>query len=178
MRSSNLIKIAVRTNSRVFDLSNELQNSRLIVLTHWLCVTSCTAHTSPRQAVGHSPAFTTVWPLLNSYCVVEQTVNGQIEQNILLSWKAFRVANTKGIETKQRQSFHCTLHWSDHVTWTHCISMRKTKPFLGKISTSLCRSVNNSRPQTSESHRTINIEIQRADLLIQIIDLAKVTESH
>lgn len=81
---------------------------------------------------GHSPAFTTVWPLLNSYCVVEQTVNGQIEQNILLSWKAFRVANTKGIETKQRQSFHCTLHWSNHVTWTHCISMRKTKPFFGQ----------------------------------------------
>lgn len=53
----------------------------------------------------------------------------------------------------------------------------KQSLFLGKISTSLCRSVNNSRPQTSESHRTINIEIQRADLLIQIIDLAKVTES-
>lgn len=100
----------------------------------FVCVTPCAAHTLPPT------------PYSTGVVCKSEPSNGQTGQNGLLSWRAFRVTNTK--ETVVPQFFLCALH--DHVTWIHWIPMRRTKP---KWETSLCLCVNNAGPQTSESLR-------------------------
>lgn len=117
---------------------------------------------------GRSPALATAWPSLNSLCVLQQTIHARMEQNKLLSWKAFRVTSTKGSETQQQHSHNYSfVLCTDLIMWHKPIEFQweEQSLFWGKITTSLCLSVHNCRLKPSECYQTINIQTRRADSL-------------